>query len=449
MRRPLQQWLISSHIFVLLLPLGALVATGALSRDLQSQARISMLDQGALVALMVQQQLEHSELVPSEELADLIQNTATAAHASVGLFNSSGTLVVGAVSMDAQAVQNAVEQALQGQQGWQHSGANLAVTNPIMDGDQIVGVVALTQSPRQTQDAIVHMAPRLSAGLLAALVLTLMVSGLIGLAQARALRILAGTARRIADGELAAIEQLSGPLSSRTEEVHMLATAFGNMGSRLQDRLSYIHEFASNVSHEFKTPLSTLRATLELLEEDDDMPRPQRMRFLGNALKEVHRMDAMVAGLLELARAEQSNHLPPMALQALLDDVVCRYPAVTLSGQAATICADHRQMEMLLLNLLDNAMNHGSPPIDVQAFSTPQHTGYAVTDAGEGISSGNRDRIFDRFFTTDRRQGTGLGLALAQTICESHGGVIKVESMPGRTTFTVTFPRTKAQSSTG
>ena len=88
---------------------------------------------------------------------------------------------------------------------------------------------------------------------------------------------------------------------------------------------------------------------------------------------------------------------------------------------------------MVLRNLLENAHQHGAPPIRVETHPD----GLSIIDAGPGISPGNQARLFERFFTTDRRAGTGLGLALARTIVRAHGGDITVESAPGRTVFSV------------
>ena len=446
MRRPLQQWLLSSHVFILLLPLGALLATGALSGDLRTQARIGMLDQGALISLLIDQHLGHTRapLEPSPALDALVAEAAAAAHTSALVLDTELQPVARAGTLPAEAASPEAHAALAGEQSWGRHGAVLTVTNPIRHGDAVVGVILLARSPRQTLDALRHMAPRLSAGLLAALLLTLAVSASAGLVQSRALRALSSAARRIAAGDLSAQQDLSAPLASPVEEIHVLAGAFANMTDQLQARLAYIHEFASNVSHEFKTPISTLRGTLELLQDDADMPPEQRTRFLENAHSELLRMSSLVDGLLALARAEEASAREPLALQALLEDVVSRYPEATLTGQAADIRADGRQVEALVTNLLENALQHGAPPITVAAFTTSEQTGFTVSDAGAGISEANLARLFDRFFTTDRRQGTGLGLALARAICRAHGGDIAAQSAPGETTFTVTLPRSTA-----
>jgi signal transduction histidine kinase len=441
-RRPLQHWLLSSHVFVLILPLGALLATGALSGDLRTQARISMLDQGSLISMLVQQQLSDTEtLTASAQLEGLAEHASAAAHVSVCLLDERGTPVAGQPPGEQLAQWPAVTAALGGEQGWQTEGQRLSVTNPILHNGRVAGVVILSQSPRQTRDALRHMAPRLSAGLIAALLLTLAVSVIAGMVQARALRTLSETASRIASGDMTARQDLAEPIASPVEEVHVLAEAFANMSAKLRDRLSYIHEFASNVSHEFKTPLSTLRGTLELLQDDEEMPKAQRARFLSNAQQELIRMVSLVDGLMALARAEETSKDEQADLHAIIEDVAARYPDVSVNGRAGMVRADSRQLDAVLLNLMENAAQHGAQPIQIDAFCGDDTTGFSVTDSGAGISPANLPRLFDRFFTTDRKQGTGLGLALVRTICQVHGGDIQATSRPGQTTFTVTLPR--------
>ena len=98
----------------------------------------------------------------------------------------------------------------------------------------------------------------------------------------------------------------------------------------------------------------------------------------------------------------------------------------------------------MLDNLIDNAYAHAGPDVDVDVRGlglVDGRTGFEVVDSGPGISRANQDRIFDRFFTTNREQGgTGLGLALVHRIVETHGGAIELDSAPGRTCVRVWLP---------
>jgi two-component system sensor histidine kinase ChvG len=170
------------------------------------------------------------------------------------------------------------------------------------------------------------------------------------------------------------------------------------------------------------------------------MPPEQRARFLQNAQAEVARMDALVGGLLSLAQAEEAVEAEQVDLDTLLAGVVARYPAVTLSGAAGSVRGDSRQLAAVAVNLIENALRYGAEPVTVAAWTDRDSAGFSVTDAGPGISPANLERIFDRFFTTDRERGTGLGLALVAAICRAHGGSVEATSTPGRTVLTVRLP---------
>ena len=251
----------------------------------------------------------------------------------------------------------------------------------------------------------------------------------------RSLKRLAAASHQLSEGSFDVQADLERAARSRVLEVGELGDAMSAMRERLEARLHYITEFASAVSHEFKTPLSTLRGTMELLGEDPAMPAEQRARFVENALTDLRRMDRLVHGLLELARAEEKPTVEEVDLQALLARVADE-EGVAFEGSAELrVRGNPTQLEAIVRNLIDNARRHGQASrIVVRA----QAHGFEVEDDGRGISEANQLHVFDRFFTTDRAGGgTGLGLSLVRTIARSHGGDATVESRPGRTVLRV------------
>jgi signal transduction histidine kinase len=287
------------------------------------------------------------------------------------------------------------------------------------------------------------MAPRLAWGVLLGLVITVMASFYLGWRFSRSLKVLARTTHRIAEGEMRAVDALDLAAHSHLGEVRELSAAVATMTAQLRERLAYITEFAGNVSHEFKTPISTLRGTVELLRDDQDMPLAQRERFLDNAQADLARMERLVSGLLALARAEEAGGKVRVDLLDLLGAVVARHPGTVLEGEAGEVVGVPEQLEALVHNLVDNAWRHGGPDVSVAmvAWREEERVGVDVVDDGPGVSPGNQGRVFERFFTTDREAGgTGLGLALARAVCRAHGGSISLESRPGRTRFRVSLP---------
>jgi signal transduction histidine kinase len=271
-------------------------------------------------------------------------------------------------------------------------------------------------------------------GIVAACVVTAAIAISAAHVGTRSLKRLAAASHQLSEGSFDVQADLERAARSRVLEVGELGDAMSAMRERLEARLHYITEFASAVSHEFKTPLSTLRGTMELLGDDPAMPAEQRARFVENALTDLRRMDRLVHGLLELARAEEKPTVEEVELGALLARVADE-EGVAFEGAALRVRGNPAQLEAVARNLIDNARRHGQAGrIVVRAHAH----GFDVEDDGRGISEANQLHVFDRFFTTDRAGGgTGLGLSLVRTIAQSHGGDASLESRPGRTVFRV------------
>ncbi len=483
---PLRVWLGVSYLAVLTLPVAALLATGALGRDLVNQTRWDLEHQAALVSMLAASTLESTRDVRSAAtLADLTDplsaQLARAKHETLSGFRIVGqdgrvvaTSGSGRTLGESLLDDPEVQQALKGQAGVKirpreavrnvplggksrRADVRVFVAVPVrlskmgIPGEgEVVGAVVVSRTPREEFQALYHMAPSgLLVGALVALLVTAAYAWYSADQLSRSLRAVARGSRRIAEGHFDGITDLGAPKGSRLKEVGQAAQNVEAMAVRLRERLAYIGEFASNVSHEFKTPLSTMKGTLELLSDDDEMPAEQRQRFLDNAVESVDRLERMVSGLLSLARAEEGGASEPVALQALIDDVADRLGA-TVEGTAAPVSGDRAQLERVLVNLVQNAFVHGGAgraegdaPVDVrvEAFVDGDRTGFRVIDDGVGISEANLSQVFDRFFTTNRGGGSsGLGLALVRAIVFTHGGEVAVDSAPGRTCFEVVLP---------
>lgn len=462
-RLPLQLWLVGSSVAVLALPVVAVLATGALAWDLVYQTKEDLEHQGALLAMVAEERMGHPE-----RMSELLVAAKSQTLAGIRVVDDAGVVVASSggdlgedLSDDAE-----VRTALRGSQGlaikerqpvpisWSRSGersspaeyhtrhadVRVFVAVPIRKGDEVLGAVVLSRTPREEWQTFWQMTPRLSGGALVALGLAAGLSLFIGWRAARSLRLLARVSERISAGQVdeAALEDAR---ASRILETARLADAMGVMATRLRARLAYISEFAGNVSHEFKTPVSSLRGTIELLRDDDQMPPEQRARFLDNAIVDLDRLSNLVGGLLRLARAEEGGERAPVDLDRLATAVVRRHPGVALGGRAGVALVAEEQLDAVLENLVANACRHGGPTVRVEAWRRDREAGFDVIDDGPGIDPRILGQLFDRFFTTDReRGGTGLGLALARTVCERHGGGVRVESRPGETRFSAWVP---------
>jgi signal transduction histidine kinase len=463
---PLRTWLVVSHVFVLVLPIVVLVASGALSSDLRAQTRQDLLDQAALIALLASAELDHAP--PGSTIAEVageLQPRMTAVRdatlAGVRILDPGGVVVAtsGEELGEDLSDREEVAAALTGATGEavrprppqstrqpldspsRRARVRLFVAEPIVSEGELVGVVVLSRTPKEELQALYTMIPR--QGALLAVAITVALAMWSGWMATRSLKRLRTTSERISQGRLADLDELARPEASHVAEVGALATAVSKMAERLRGRIAYISEFAGNVSHEFKTPITTLRGTIELLRDDEAMPAAQRARFLDNALLELDRLTRLVGGLLALARAEEAVGQRPVAWSTLVAAVRDRWPDLTVEGDAGDVVANPDQLETVVENLVSNAYRHGGDAVRVRivGWREPGRCGVDVLDDGPGISEANRARVFDRFFTTAREEGgTGLGLALARAIVTAHGGTIEVRSRPGETCFRVALP---------
>lgn len=250
----------------------------------------------------------------------------------------------------------------------------------------------------------------------------------------------------IARGGRAAIQPLE---SYGTSEIATLSQSFLDLASKLVDRSEYVRSFAAHVSHELKSPLTSIRGAAELMRDDDDkqpMTKAERQRFLDNIIADSKRLDLLLARLRELAYAE----IPIPTGQIRAEDV-CRmlqerFPddAIAVSGQTDIKLAFPTEAAMVVFgNLAENAFQNGATRLDLTAQTDGQHVKIMVRDNGNGISRANRDRIFQPFFSTRRQNGgTGMGLEIARTMLASHGGNITLQDTSGQgAEFWVTVPQ--------
>ena len=222
-------------------------------------------------------------------------------------------------------------------------------------------------------------------------------------------------------------------------------------------------DFVANVSHELKTPATSLRLLAEsLIEAIDDDPEQARI-FAGQLRNETERLGRLITDLLDLARLESEDeveHPQPVDVRSVLMTVlsrskqVARQKDITLRwkrfGEAARyeILGDETQLVSMFNNLVDNAVKYTPPGGKVEVIGRAEDSQLvvSVSDTGIGIPEGKLSRIFERFYRVDKARsketgGTGLGLSIVRHVAANHGGRVTVESTPGEgSKFTVYLP---------
>ncbi len=293
--------------------------------------------------------------------------------------------------------------------------------------------------------------------LLAAAAATTVGAGLLGVwagrRVVRPLRQVSAAARDIAGGELS--RRLD---TGRDPDLAPLTDSFNQMVTALQARIERDARFASDVSHELRSPLTTLTAASDVLQARRD-ELPERVRQpLDLIVDEIQRFERLVSELLELARGDaavEGIELEPVRLGELVLHAVAteQGPSFVVEIDPALaetpVLADKRRLDRILINLIENARTHGR---GLRRIGLQQHDGlvrFEVDDRGRGIPEGERGRVFERFFRgaaagqRGSADGTGLGLALVAEHVRVLGGAVWVEDEPegGGARFVVEFAR--------
>ena len=223
-------------------------------------------------------------------------------------------------------------------------------------------------------------------------------------------------------------------------------------------------DFLSKVSHDFRTPLTSIRMFVETLRENRIEDPERRERILTLLSQETGRLSTLIDRLLEFARLEsgQLRYVPKAVdIREIVETVVARFEPRTVGAdvQLTTVIADglpllradSDALEEVVQNLLDNAFKYtgAQKRIVVDVRRAGRDVEIAVSDNGPGIARADQNRIFDSFYRVDDRlsratEGSGLGLALTRHIVHAHGGKIRVESEPGKgAQFVVVLPPIK------
>lgn len=315
---------------------------------------------------------------------------------------------------------------------------------PPLDQHYLQGVIYLSRTPNNILRHLFAVKGTVAV-LVSLLLLVVLLVMWVSAGIARPIRELIRQTERVKQGEQKQLEPLKNPV---TYEIAQLSASFAAMSQALSERGDYIQRFASHVSHEFKTPLTSMQGALELLQDHaDTMPADDRQRFINNLLADTQRLKQLVNRLLELARADA---LEPSRKHCVLANVIAslynrfQERGLTVHGEnlpdtPLAIAPD--VLEMVLSNLMENSLQHGASDL----VCSVQRQGSVLTvnlqDNGSGISAANRNKVFTPFFTTRRNAGgTGLGLQISQSLLKAYNAGISLAECPQGALFVLTLP---------
>lgn len=233
--------------------------------------------------------------------------------------------------------------------------------------------------------------------------------------------------------------------ATRDPDLGPLAEAFNDTAERLQQRVNRDAQFAGDVSHELRSPLTTMVNAMAVLQRRRN-ELPANARQASDLLAtDLHRFRHMVDDLLEISRLDQGHDqltLETVNLAELVNQATTHLPrdrnsALVTTDAAPRVLADRRRLERVIANLIDNAERHGHGLIRLAVQRRNGHARIEVDDAGPGVPTADRQRVFERFARgspADRDatdSGAGLGLALVAEHVRCHHGRTWVEHRPG------------------
>ena len=332
------------------------------------------------------------------------------------------------------------------------------IAEPIVSrtSGQSIGFVMVSETVAQTQQVISETTDFFLMMGLAVLLVAMLAVSLLVRSQNQPLRDMAMAARRFGHGELDVRVATGG---SNTVEIDELAVAFNNMAASLEKSELQRREFVANISHELKTPMTTIAGFMDGM-LDGAIPPERHREYMQTVATEVRRLSRLVRSMLEVSRL-QSQGIPDakkrvfdiceQAGQALLsfEQKITRRNLcveVDMPEEPVEVFAEADSITQVIYNLLDNAVKFCDEggTLGLKVVRGEENVLVSVSNTGPTIPESELSLIFDRFHKTDKsrsmdRDGVGLGLYIVRTIILSHGEDITVTSRDGVTAFTFTL----------
>ena len=252
---------------------------------------------------------------------------------------------------------------------------------------------------------------------------------------------------------------------SSEDEMGRLADTMNYMAQELSDMDEYQKKFVANISHDFRSPLTSIKGYLEAI-EDGTIPPEMQGKYIGIVLRETERLNKLTSGLLTLNSLDPKQRrldITTFDINAVIKNTVSTFEGVCTQKRISLdlifdtkkqlVSADMGKIQQVLYNLLDNAIkfSHNNSVITIETTVKHEKVFISVKDTGIGIPRESQKRIWERFYKIDAsrgkdKKGTGLGLSIVKEIIQSHGEHINVISTEGvGTEFIFTLPRLESE----
>jgi len=217
----------------------------------------------------------------------------------------------------------------------------------------------------------------------------------------------------------------AGELSARVtiegrDEVAQLAGSFNRAAAQIEVLVGAHKALLANASHELRTPLARIRMAVELMKEGADPLRRAELE------RDIAELDALIEEILLASRLDSMQEHPALEqvdLLGLAAEECARYEEAELDGEPVSVLGDPRLLRRMIRNLLQNARQHGTPPIEIRVRNVEGNAEIRVCDHGTGVPEAERERVFEPFYRrAGASVGAGLGLALVRQIARRHRG---------------------------
>jgi signal transduction histidine kinase len=324
------------------------------------------------------------------------------------------------------------------------TGIRVFTAMPVIVRNQVAGVIYASRTPSNVFKYLYEQRGKVILAMLCMIVPTLLIGLLFYRTITGPMRELVERTDMVGQGDRNALRPLK---RHGTSEFARLSQSFLEMARRLNTRSSFISTFATHVSHELKSPLTSIQGAAELLRDDVDAPAmddEDRRKFLDNIIADADRLAKISGRLRDFARAENPIAVGATRLSGLIAGLRSAFATLELraSGDLDTpMRITEENAAIIFSNLADNATRHGSSWLELSAIRQKDVLLVKVADNGGGVSPNNRTQIFDSFFTTRRDSGgTGMGLAIVRAMLDAHGGAIRLADSEQGTVFELTIP---------
>lgn len=339
--------------------------------------------------------------------------------------------------------------------GGMYKSSHFISVEPIVASGKLCGAVIASQDTDSLHEPVRAMLKMFLFSAILALAIAFVATYVMTYQMTKPLREMSAAAKQYAKGDFS--NRISVPyhkvLGGDEDEVAELVTAFNSMANALSTIETSRRNFVANVSHELKTPMTTIGGFIDGI-LDGTIDSSKSTYYLRIVSDEVKRLSRLVTGMLNMSKIEAGQlkiqpkefDISAMTFKTMLGfERVIDEKKIEIRGldkvEPLNICADEDMINQVVYNLIDNAVkftNEGGY-IEVAIKSDSEKMIFSVKNSGKGISREEAGKVFERFYKTDKSRsydvkGAGLGLYIVKTIIDMHGGQITVNSEPGEYT---------------